>query len=399
MTQITFPTGGTLSYVWTTLFGNTQSSRVISTRTLNANDGSGGHTSSYTIPADGAGTAYVTDPLGNDSVYIITKIGGGPSPYVTQAQYYQGSHTSGTLQKTVTTDYSSISDPYVWCGGASASAFNVVPIRVTTTWPGGKVSKIENDYDSGFTWHDLNFNSTSTYAGTYADVTALREYDYGSGAPGPLLRQTFTNYMALVNSSYQTYNLIDLPYTVVVADGNGTTKAYTYYSYDEYGLQSSGISMQRDPSPPNGNTRGNPTSVNRWLNTTGSYLTNSNTFYDTGTVQVSRDPNLNPTTFAYSSNFAGAYPTTVTNALNQNTYFNFDFNAGLRTSVTDPNSQTTSYGYDNMQRLTQVNYPDGGQTTFNYNDASAPYSVLITKKLNSSSNLTATALVDGVGRV
>src|SRR5437868_11286982 len=44
------------------------------------------------------------------------------------------------------------------------------------------------------------------------------------------------------------------------------------------------------------------------------------------------------TPYLYSSTYAGAFPTTVSNALNQSTTNVYDFNTGLKTSVTDPNN-------------------------------------------------------------
>ena len=120
--------------------------------------------------------------------------------------------------------------------------------------------------------------------------------------------------------------------------------------------------------------------------------------YDTGTTYQSIEPLGNTTTYAYSTSFAGAYPTTETNPKSQVTTFNYDFNTGLKISTTDPNSQTTSYTYDLMGRLTQISYPDGGQTSFAYTDTPNASSVQVTQKITSSLNLAATAVVDGLGR-
>ena len=120
--------------------------------------------------------------------------------------------------------------------------------------------------------------------------------------------------------------------------------------------------------------------------------------YDTGTTYQSIEPLGDTTTYAYSTSFAGAYPTTVTNALSQSTGIDYDFNTGLKTSTTDPNSQTTSYSYDIMERLTEIWYPDGGLTTFAYADTPNASSVQVTQKITSGSNLVATAKVDGLGR-
>jgi len=118
--------------------------------------------------------------------------------------------------------------------------------------------------------------------------------------------------------------------------------------------------MQHDLNPPNGSNRGNQTSSSRWLNTTGGYLTATSKYFDTGTVQTATDPLGHATAYSYSSTFAGAYPTTVTNSLQQATVRGYDFTTGLVTSITDLNNQPTTYQYtDPLLRLTEVDHPDG----------------------------------------
>ena len=60
-----------------------------------------------------------------------------------------------------------------------------------------------------------------------------------------------------------------------------------------------------------------------------------------------------------------------------------------------------------MWRITQVNYPDGGQTTFCYSDtpgtscsnSTPPFQVVTTKAITSSQNQVTTNVFDGLGRV
>ena len=111
------------------------------------------------------------------------------------------------------------------------------------------------------------------------------------------------NYQAFADANYLTYNILDPLYSVAVYDSTAnsckgvanTYCAYTYFGYDEVGLQSSGISTQHDSSPVNGSYRGNQTSAHKWL--TGStvaqgscpvssgYVVSSKVFFDTGEVQ------------------------------------------------------------------------------------------------------------------
>jgi RHS repeat-associated protein len=391
--------------------------------------------------------------------------------YETKTQYYQGSQSGGTLLKTLATDYQYTANPYdpavISSGGAQQNATtvtNVFPIRVTTTLPNGLVSKTETDYDTslayhgpldGITWNvgcstgtagqtktyapsdappsgTCTYTATQTnpvtnYTGSYGKAIATREYDWAQGAPGSLLRQTTTSYLWQSNANYLNNNFLDLVSTATTKDGAGNQVAQTTYGYDEYSLNPSGASTQFNTAPANGSFRGNQTSVHRWLNGTTATTTNCNVsvsngyvvsythYNDSGTLYTSTDacassptdPN-HTTTFGYSSTFAYAYPTSVTNPLQQIASTNYDFNTGLVTATTDVNGQTTTTSYDQYWRPAEVDYPDQGQLNFCYTDAgggknctkasSSPYAVVITRKLSTTQNKIATAVVDGLGR-
>jgi RHS repeat-associated protein len=431
LSQITLPTGGTISYTWNLFIApcsyksinNPRNGNIIDTqgwffvlasRSVNANDGSGSHTWTYSGgPFAGSttgGTVKITDPTLNDSVHVMTGLAGTAAVYETQAQFFQGSSSSGTLLKTVTTDYNWSPNPFYQPSvpTSCSTVVNVFPIRVTTAWANGQTTKQETDYDTSLKYGAYSGDS-ATITGSYGKPIASREYDYASGGPGALLRQTKTTYMAFSgpnSSSYLSNHLLSLPYTVQTLDGSGTQRAYTQYSYDQSSLAPSGVSTQHDSSPPAGAYRGNRTTLARWLNTTGGYLTTTSTYFDTGMLNVARDAASNPTTYTYSSTYVGAYPTTITNALNQNIAKGYDFNTGLLTNLTDANNQSATYSYDNMFRAVAVNFPDGGQTTICYTDeggptcpaGSAPFSAIISKKISPSQNLLATTLYDGLGR-
>jgi YD repeat-containing protein len=424
--EVTLPTGGTVSYGGRINVVCLHGSYPINynpdygSRSVNANDGTGAHTWTYNSgPAACPTSTTVTDPLGNQTVHTFTGLNSSTSLYETQAQYYSG---SSSLLKTVTTNYT-------WNANVSTldgypSVINVVPTQVTTTWPvtgGTTVSKVEKDYDAGFSFIDPLGNS---YTGIhYGDIVTRRDYDYGSGAPGPLLRRTVTSYQAFSSAPYLTYNLLDAISSVAIYDSTANTClgianpcAYTSYGYDATALAGSTITIQRNLSPVNGSTRGNQTSVSPWLNasTTSTtncsavttYLTTNRVFYDTGMVSTSTDPCGYVTTHLYSSTYAGAYTTTLTNPLGQNTTFSYDVNTGLLASTFDANLQPTSNTYDNMGRLAQVSYPDGGQANYCYTDAGGtgctlsgpPYAVVTTQKITASLKRISTSVFDGLAR-
>ncbi len=430
LSSITLPTGGSISYGWqnarlcTNSF--TPASRAIVSRSVDSLDGTGAKIWTYTWGA--SSTNVVHDPMGNDAVHTFSGFRANDNPtysscpgYETSAQYYQGSQTSGTLLKTVNTAYDQSmiyenpQDAYLG-GPIPPNLVGVTPSQVTTIWPNGQQSQQQTDHTfANVNWYDLI--GTTWYARPLllGNVAATRDYDYGQGAPGTLLRTTATTYAWQSPnpnySSYLTDNLLDLAASVQVKDGGGTQQAYTTYGYDESSLQSSGITMQHDSSPPNGTIRGNQTSVHRLLNSgtftcpgggsggSGGFVVSSTTYYDTGKVYSASDPCSHSTGYQYSSTYYGAYPTTVTNALNQSTTNAYDFNIGLLTSTTDPNQVTITYSYDSMSRLAQANHPDGGSDAITRQEASFPFTATLTSTINPNQNNVPLSVFDGLGRV
>ena len=446
VTSITFPTGGSISYTWTYTYGPCVASqyvdinsgvntalwpyrRAITSRTVT--DATGLHTWTYaSSAAQTNGTllisntslqTIVTAPpvngVANDTVHTETPLGSTCSMYETETDEWSGSHTSGTELQTVATAYNYSSNSYISAAFGDV-AINVLPAKITTTnWISGKTSQVTKTYDAGIV--------DSTYIGNilYGDLLTETDSDFGTnGSPGGLLRQTINQYMALSgpNANYYLYNnLLSLPYTVQVENGGGTQVAYTTYGYDETSLQTSNVTEQKTTGE---SYPGNQTSVHRWLNgstvsqspcsvsVSNGYLVSTNVFYDTGELQQSTDPCGYWTHYQYSPTYYGAYPTTVTNVLGQSTNYLYDSNLGSVTSIEDPNSQTTTKSYDPMNRLIQVNYPDGGSTSYCYTDGvttacptgnagSAPFAVVETKLITSSTSEVSTATVDGLGRL
>ena len=403
LSQITFPTGGTLSYAWRTEYPVCSAyyynnARAVLTRTLNPNDGVGSSaTWNYSYISNIVGL--VTDPASSDTVHTFQSMGGGTCPYLeVETQSYQGSHTGGTLLKTINTSYQAVT---------SGPNGGFQPSQTETLWANNQENETSYAYDNALTFHTPYWASSTqfsthygtTYSGSYGLLETKKDYDYGSGAPSTtVLRTTSTTYQALSNSNYLNNNMLALPASVSVAgSGPGST---TTYAYDQTAPTSSGITTQHSSNPPAGTYRGNPTTISRYLNTTGAYLSTTLTNFDTGMVDVTNDPKTNPTTYAYSSTYAGAFLTSVTNALNQTSTFAYDFNTGLLTSTTDPNNQTTSYVYDDMLRTTQISYPDSGQTYLTYNSSfqGGAYTLIQEQMDKAGDGRSSYVWVDGLGR-
>ncbi len=447
--KVALPTGGSIAYTWGMFAGCNSSSfsRAVQSRTVDANDGTGPHTWTY---ANGV----VTDPMGNDTVHTFTGLGGTCSQYETKTQYYQGSHTGGTLLKTVMTDYTFTPNPWdanliSQNGEGPDSVTNVLPIRVTTTLPSGQTSKVETDYDAGFTYHgpldgitwndqtcvnvshgtappncsytDPTTNPVTNYTASYGKAVATREYDWGANAPGPLLRQTLTTYQWQVSSAYLTANLLNLPATVKVLDGAGNLCAETDYFYDEPGyLTTPSPAITTQHTTPPWTVRGNLTTVAHKLtatpcaaNATWSSVSSHTNWYDTGEVYQQIDPLGNTTTHSYDPAYAGAYSTKTQDALGHLVSGTYDFNTGLLTSFTNANAtsqangntpgdsaHTTNYAYDSLWRMTSAMLPADSsgnhpQTSFNYPNATT---VERLHKITASLTDDAFTYFDGVGR-
>ena len=410
LTKLTLPTGGSIAYTWGA-GGDTCSAtqpQGVATRAVDSGDGSP-HAWSYSWI--GSRKTVVADPLNNETVHTFNS-SGICSIYEVQTDYYQGSRT-GTPIKTVYKTYETFSNPF--------DHFRMLnfPTSLTTSWPnGGSVvqSKVVTDVDGPglvgkIPFSQLDPGNPLVYETRFGNAFNVKEYDVGTPTPGSLMRETVNTYLFTSDSTYKGNNLLDLLSSVRVNDGSGTQQAYTTYGYDEaaYPLQPANIATQH-VSPPN-SSRGNQTSVNQWLNTTSTYLSSHNIFYDTGTVYQAIDPGIHAahtTTYSYSLSFAGAYPTQTqlpdTNSptlAHHVTSANYDFNSGVTLSDTDENGRTTSYLYDLLSRPRQIDYPDGGQNLFTYSDTVPTPSLTITTQVTVANNLHSykTFIMDGVGRL
>jgi RHS repeat-associated protein len=274
----------------------------------------------------------------------------------------------------------------------------------------------------------------TTYAyGPGAQVTQKDEYDFGSGAHGSLLRQTNINYQTLTGTE-----IFDKPCQVIVYNGSSTRYAETDYFYDNgstgtvcgtSGTPSvTGVSNltghdETNYSASSTHPRGNLTQKTQWLGTGSSPVTKYS-YDETGQTLSETDPNINTTSYSFSDSFvstnstgftstAGAPPSgKVTNAyLTKITYpvvnevahiekFSYGYNDGELTKATDENSKTTTYKYnDSLDRPTETDYPDNGQTTLAYNDSEFSPSVTTTKLITTSLSESTTAVADGMGHV
>ncbi len=301
----------------------------------------------------------------------------------------------GTLLKTVDTTFDGSANSG-WSGGSK----NVVARFVKTTWPSGKVSEIQKDYDPGV----VGF--------TFGNVVEERVYDFGNDTPGALLVKTKTKYLALeaTGTAYKNANMVDLVSQVDVCgpadacdDDPDHVRSRTKFNYDESALTAfTPTPSTLNTSPPG--PRGNQTTISRWSSkrTPAAFLTTTNTYFNTGMVKSTQDPLLHTTNFSYSSTFHGAYLTQTSNALTQTTSASYDFSTGLLLSSTDVNNVVTLFPiYDSALRLRRKiladQTPATAQIDYEYTDT-VPPKIRVTVPVAGTTTIESEAHVDQLGR-
>jgi len=413
--SVTLPTGATISWTWGSL---DQGGRKVTSRTVTSNGQSA--TWNYfwgTIVAGGTWQNSMVDPNNNETVYTCQDIQSGfpgehgdPACTTVKVQYYQGRASSGHLLKTVTTDYCASS---INTGNCSTP----LPIRETTTLNDtNQISKVETDWDA------TAWSVPANIYITQRNPMERREYDYGNGASGNMLRRTHYNYLHLNNQSYKNLNLADLPSSVVTYDGTANVAAQTQNTYDGSQLTATSGASGHDYS--NFGTsnliRGNLTQMSQWLNTNSTWLNTTHTYDDLGNLRSTTDPRGITTSLSYTDSWANsgclpagvnvqAYATQITNALGQNTRTKYHPCTGLTAAKQNQNDIAasrpgTTLTYDQMNRPVSASSPDGGSVTYDYSDNHttalplwASSSTLIDANINLST--TRISVLDGLGRI
>jgi RHS repeat-associated protein len=308
---------------------------------------------------------------------------------------------------------------------------------------------------------DVSPNQVSKQTFIYDDFNNVKdayEYDFGTGAPGSLVRRTHTDYLVTNNgknyttvnnsnwvpdnnqpSAEMTIHIRNLPEEQIVYDANGVARAKTRYEYDKYSPLNCNPNcdqnqMQDRPGiiglfarvenptqpyvPTDDHFRGNVTKVSRFLLANTGLVTQdqelkSFSLYDiAGNVVAAKDLNGNYSQVGYSAAFQFAYPISTTSPVpdpsgthgsNQalTSATNYDFSTGKAISATDANGKTTSFEYnDSLDRLTRVVRPSGGgETTYTYGDSVGNLYVQTKTLMSFGVWLESHVLYDGLGRI
>jgi YD repeat-containing protein len=160
-----------------------------------------------------------------------------------------------------------------WTGGVTTAPPNDVRIAetITTLADTNQISKQTFGYDD-----TVPFNNQNN----------VKEYDYGAGVVGPLLRETRTTYQTSGTYTGTSVHIRNLPTQVSIYDGGGTERARTTTEYDNYASDSNHAPLTNrssisgfDAAFTTGyTTRGNATGTTRYL-LSGGAVTGSTSAY------------------------------------------------------------------------------------------------------------------------
>lgn len=241
---------------------------------------------------------------------------------------------------------------------------------------------------------------------TYGNPSELREYDYGSGSPGTLIRSTAYTYVT--SSNYASRHILNLRASAIVYSGSsssGTPASNISYTYDGSSLTSATGASNHDDT--NYGTsfayRGLVTSVSQYVDpvTLTTQIAHTKSYDMLGNLLDAAADCCKHQQFVYSSTTQYSQPDSIVSGSSGTTTTasaTYDAYTGLIATSTDANSQTTTYNYDVMDRLTSSTGPDSTAVSDSYDDSSANPAVTVTTPITSSTSSKQTTLYDGLLR-
>jgi RHS repeat-associated protein len=234
--------------------------------------------------------------------------------------------------------------------------------------------------------------------------------------PTAYARHTQTVYQSFAATPIYTAgpSIFDRIASIYVFDGSGNKWSDTYYNYDGGTLTGPSATNHDNANygTANNSNRGNATQMTKWVNTgSGTSLSWSYTYDDTGQLLTMTDPKGNETRYSYTDEFpacsspgppgnTNAYLTQTVDAKGFTQNFTYRYCDGQLNTAQDRNSQTTSHTYDSLGRLTVIAYPDGGSTSYGYaNSGVCPQPSSTTIALGGGLSYQESAAMDGLCHV
>jgi RHS repeat-associated protein len=453
LARVVLPTGGAIEYDYTPTSGVIGSfdkqiyRRVVARRAYL--DGGSAFESKMTF-SSGVNPAIVNH----------YKPGSPETLIASEKHYYNGSPSSSLFQDAIS--YSAWNAGKEYQTESLAADGLTVLRRVVNNWQQGcavspwapAIANNPRLADTTTTLVDTNQVSKQSFTyDCYNNQTDVYEYDFGAGAPGPLIRRTHNDYVTINNgadyAADTNIHIRNLPLQKQVFDAGGTKRAETFYEYDLYDnsphhaplIDRPGISGLDSGFTTGYTTRGNVTRTSRALLNNSGGVTgwiNGHAQYDiAGNVVKAIDANSNPTTLEFSDRFgspgddaqqntppaelngqtAYAFATKVTNTLGHTTYTKYDYYLGKTVASEDANGIVSSIAYnDALDRPTQgiqarykVTTPscdppsvcvpaEKRQTTITYDDTNREITTTSDRDAFNDNILTSKSYYDSFGR-
>jgi RHS repeat-associated protein len=380
LASVTLPTGGTISYGYSGSNNGINCSDG-STATLQRTTPDGVWTYAQVKGTGAATTTTVTAPqLPYDSAANQTVIQ-FQGIYETQSKIYQGS-TSGTLLTTANTCYNGAASP---CTG-TAVTLPITQRTVTSTVPGPGGLQLQ---------HTDKYNSLGL-------TIESDDYDFATGAPFPLVRQTLVTYAPLGG------NLNAFAQTVTVKDGAGVIKSRQDTNYDQYSSFTGGNCISGAPNHNDTGygcsftARANATSVTTYTDpiTPGGAITKNFTYDSLGNLRTAQLNCCQLKTWNYSLPTKYAYPDSIVSGSSSptlTTSITYDLNMGLPLTTTDPNNVQSVLTYDNMGRVLTAKIGTNPTTNYTYTD-SGSWSVKTCSPVQGTNTACQNTILDSLGR-
>jgi RHS repeat-associated protein len=376
MTSVTLPTGGAIAYGWSNYFDSYQNeNRWLTSRTVGSNPATT-FTPSVITQCSSGGTGCqeqvtVHKPSGDETVYKLTLNNGA---WNTNTTAYTGSASSDTPLINVVNTYDfSNPCPNQICIGANDITKST---SVTTLSDTGLMTQTQYCYNDPYLGH----------------LTSLKKWDYYTGSSSPTTTTECNSLPAPTTETDYTYSGYDLTQTRVLDSGGNQVSLKTY----NYTMTATTTTAIVGHSTQNA---GGPylSSVGTWINTDGSTLTTNYVNDDTGTVLSSTDSN-GTTHYGHDATDTFITSTTVptpSSGVTLTSSAGYDASSGIVTSSTDANSQQTVYkNFDPFGRAEEIDYPDGGKTTYNYSSTGSD----ATTVLNGTASANTSIQYDSYGR-
>ncbi|MBN1907681.1 MAG: VCBS repeat-containing protein [Deltaproteobacteria bacterium] len=251
--------------------------------------------------------------------------------------------------------------------------------RATFTWAAGTLSgttgkfvKLTNKRTDIYGTTNVYTNEAYTYASNHGGV--LKTVSSGSGgAESVTIENTYTN--------KGTWLWRKASEKITGSSDPSITIRQTNYTYNSFGNLL----------------------TKTYVNTSGSSPVETYTYDTYGNVATYKDPKNNITRYTYYPDDPTYthvtridYPTT--GSATHWVTMNYHPLYGKLVQKTDENSQSTYYEYDNYGRLNLMDYPDDGQTIYEYNDTANPAYVKTSVRESTSGYVESYQYVDGFGR-